>query len=423
MNSEREHRRLWAWVLAATLTLNAVLGVVMLKRLHAEGLPHPMTSSQSRARVGLPPPSADDAPGEVVVISNSIPFRWACIESEDYVTYVAHLRAIGCPEPLVRDLVAAELKELYAAHTPAPAGEISFWTGGMERQQHLRELEATGRERETECRRVYSALTGADWPSETRSDLDEGVSLTILFLGFLSPERRQHVLALLEELDRATDQVEAEAQHLLLPADKERLEAVYGEWRSRAAALFSPAEIEELSLRAGVFSLDPTPDVLEGLLMTGTELRQVLQLLWDGSDPHFCLFSREHNLGPNTDLDDLIKDPDCQQKVAYLLGPDRARAFFRNLDPDFGPLRDFTRRQHLPEDLVRRLFESQKAIMAAVAELRADPSLPVDEYDAQAAMVIATYEAVIRQSLAPDLAVACLENTADWRRQALQRSP
>lgn len=42
-------------------------------------------------------------------------FSWAQIESADYRTYIANLRAIGCPEQTIRDIISADVHELYAA--------------------------------------------------------------------------------------------------------------------------------------------------------------------------------------------------------------------------------------------------------------------------------------------------------------------
>jgi hypothetical protein len=42
------------------------------------------------------------------------PFRWAQLESTDYPTYIANLRTIGCPEQTVREIIAADVVDLYA---------------------------------------------------------------------------------------------------------------------------------------------------------------------------------------------------------------------------------------------------------------------------------------------------------------------
>ena len=41
-------------------------------------------------------------------------FTWDEIESADFPTYIAKLRAIGCPEATIRDIILADVNKLYA---------------------------------------------------------------------------------------------------------------------------------------------------------------------------------------------------------------------------------------------------------------------------------------------------------------------
>src|SRR5690349_13940800 len=41
-------------------------------------------------------------------------FDWRQMESEDYQQYLANLRAIGCPEKTVRDIILADVNDLFA---------------------------------------------------------------------------------------------------------------------------------------------------------------------------------------------------------------------------------------------------------------------------------------------------------------------
>src|SRR5256885_2547460 len=41
-------------------------------------------------------------------------FSWRSVESDDYPTYVANLREIGCPEQTIRDIIIADVNSLYS---------------------------------------------------------------------------------------------------------------------------------------------------------------------------------------------------------------------------------------------------------------------------------------------------------------------
>ena len=42
-------------------------------------------------------------------------FQWRQLESSDYRTYIANLKAVGCPRQTIRDIITADVDSLYAA--------------------------------------------------------------------------------------------------------------------------------------------------------------------------------------------------------------------------------------------------------------------------------------------------------------------
>jgi len=60
-----------------------------------------MVSASLGLRTSQPPNSTETA------------FSWAQLESNDYPTYIKNLRAIGCPEQTIRDIVTADVHSLY----------------------------------------------------------------------------------------------------------------------------------------------------------------------------------------------------------------------------------------------------------------------------------------------------------------------
>jgi len=90
--------------LALSLTLNLLLATMVVLSWHrttpdirpAEVMTAPKTTIKP-----LPPAKAPP------------PFRWSQLETPDFATYVKNLRAIGCPELTIRDIVGGELTEIY----------------------------------------------------------------------------------------------------------------------------------------------------------------------------------------------------------------------------------------------------------------------------------------------------------------------
>lgn len=60
----------------------------------------------------ISPPEPQPAPRPA---NQPAPFRWSQLESSDYRVYIANLRRVGCPELTIRELVKADLADLYDA--------------------------------------------------------------------------------------------------------------------------------------------------------------------------------------------------------------------------------------------------------------------------------------------------------------------
>jgi hypothetical protein len=57
-------------------------------------------------------------------------FDWQSVETDDYTTYIANLRGIGCPEETIQDIVIADvckMFELKKRETRKLAPKIDYW--------------------------------------------------------------------------------------------------------------------------------------------------------------------------------------------------------------------------------------------------------------------------------------------------------
>src|SRR5205823_1153970 len=63
------------------------------------------------------------------VVEVNEPFSWAQVESTDYRVFIANLRGIGCPEQTVRDVVIADMDELFSARVKELVDGVTdqFW--------------------------------------------------------------------------------------------------------------------------------------------------------------------------------------------------------------------------------------------------------------------------------------------------------
>ncbi len=124
--------------LAYSLLLNGILaGNYAYQALAPAPKPSP---SRASAVVTAPLPSPPPLPAP-----SSQPFVWSSLESEDYPTYIANLRKIGCPEQTIRDIISADLENLYASKQTALSAKVGTeafsWAQELLRKEKLALLE------------------------------------------------------------------------------------------------------------------------------------------------------------------------------------------------------------------------------------------------------------------------------------------
>src|SRR5215470_5966126 len=135
-----------ASLLCLNLALAATLALVWKHRLHLVQSTEALgTDSASTARavpsVSKPPSSSPSPPSE---------FSWRILQASNYKQYIVNLRAVGCPELTIQDIIVAAVNRQYAAREAAlnlrpelaKPWEIAGWSGAgyYDKQRQMREL-------------------------------------------------------------------------------------------------------------------------------------------------------------------------------------------------------------------------------------------------------------------------------------------
>jgi len=381
----------------------------------------PGSGDETRTR---PPPAharlprsgldSTNAPAAPTITTHTLPFHWSMIESDDYAVYVANLRAVGCPEPILRDMIVAELETLYRRRY-CELPEPRFWTAGAARSQASRDHRKADRALEVEKRAVYRELVSVDWPSEEHEGF-ESLAISEFFLGFLPQERRTRLVASIKERDAAAEAIREAADSILLPSDRAQLRVLYERWSAEMSAQFSPAELSEMRLRIGFVKGDYLDDEdFEGVAVTGQEFRELLRIQQGNVD-----LLREEFFGRN-DLQEpgggarvSGLDEHQQAELRRLLGDERLATYERNRDPQYRETRNFVQEHKLPPTTAAQLYEVRRALDAAAAELRADASLPAEERVARLEAMAADASGAIGRILGPAAAQAGAEQIRGW---------
>jgi LysM repeat protein len=271
-------------------------------------------------------------------------FSWREVESPDFATYIANLRGIGCPEQTIRDIIIADVNQLYSRKRALEltTAEQQWWRSEPD-PSVVRAAAEKARELEEERHALLTRLLGSTWETGDLVSIPRpsqpGVVLDGPVLGTLAAETKQAI----EDITvRSQDLMQAylDAQRSAgKEPDPVEMAKLRQQTRDSLAHLLSPPELEEFLLRYSqdanelraqfgqLHYFNPTPDEFRTVFRATDGLDQRIQLLADATDPgsvdaRKALENQRENaikvaLGPERYQEyQLLHDPAYQDAVA-----------------------------------------------------------------------------------------------------------
>ncbi len=183
----------------------------------------------------------------VTVMKNAEPFDWRKVESEDYRQYVANLRAIGCPEKTLRDIIMADVTDLFRQRAQASTSDrFEYWKPGLLGNVFDEKRVAQQQRQAQERREILASLLGESYSGTSDPAAGQIISPMEQMTGdFLSPEKQVALKAL--EVKYAGRMLQAAKE-----GDGENGDAmrkVIAEKDAEMLTLLSPEEKYEYDLR------------------------------------------------------------------------------------------------------------------------------------------------------------------------------
>lgn len=290
------------------------------------------------------------------------PFHWSEIESDDYRQYIANLRAIGCPEPVIRDLIAADLTQLFAPRAAAIwQRKVPAYWQKYERDEptpsQLNELKALAAEQGA----VFKELLGVPFSQQDQIDLVFLQSSDESTLLFLPDDKREAAQRVLDEAGQRDKEMELFSRGSYSNEERDKL---FAGKLTLLAQVLSPEEVEEFRLRNS-----PTADLLRSELKyfdcTPEEFKRLLDAREQGGDK--VLTGDFSNRSPAT------------EQVRELFGEERAKEFERVSDMYYLSARDGLELTGQPVELADGAWEISREVRAAAARLAKNSQLSVEE--------------------------------------------
>jgi LysM repeat protein len=275
-------------------------------------------------------------------------FSWREVEAPDYAIYIANLRDIGCPEATIRDIIVADVNQLYAR-------KRAFEALNPDQFETLEE----------ERRALLTRLLGPDWDTTVQA---EPAFANVVFdgpvLGSLSDVTKQAVQDILIRWDEA-----ASRKH----SDKEEA-ALEQQMRNELVALLSPLQLEEFlsryspnagNLRKELENLkyfNVAPDEFRNLFRATDTIDLQIRSLGDSDDP-----------AVQQQLQSLKNQRETALKNA--LGPKRYAEFVKLQDPAYRDAVTAARTAGGNPQTILQLYQINQAAAAEQARIQDDPNL------------------------------------------------
>jgi LysM repeat protein len=221
-------------------------------------------------------------------------FTWQEVESADYAVYVENLRALGMPESTVRDVIVADVDQIYHQRRRAEAAQqdVEWWrsTPSPEVQSNnLARIAAIDAERNA----LLTRLLGAGWDATLAESDRIPLALVGPVLGNLSDEVKASVQEIAaRSADRMRDYL-AQRQSAGENPNPAELARMREETRQQLAAVLNPQQLEEFllrysdsasALRQELAGFNATPEEFRALFRAVDSIDREIQARFSGTD-------------------------------------------------------------------------------------------------------------------------------------------
>jgi hypothetical protein len=327
----------------------------------------------------VPPSTADNGPlikTNVVVRHEN--FTWEQVESTNYVIFIKNLRAVGCPEQIIRDIIMADVDRLYGHRRLDEVVYPNYqWWRSEPDAAVVQAAAAKIQALEAERQGVLTTLLGPGWGAQSNEQIAaaNNITLTGPILGDLSPEVKETVYAIVARAQikiAAYEQAQREQNKAVDPMEMVRLRE---EPLAQLVSVLSPAQYEEYALRYSpsaqqlreqLRSMEVSPDQFRELFNAISSINGQPAFYYAGNDPF--LLKQQQLL--HTQSDAIIKS---------ILGDQFYAAYQLSQDPLYRSSKALAGQLGAPDTSVTPIYEIYRATQSELDRIRNDSNMSSDE--------------------------------------------
>lgn len=332
---------------------------------------------------------------------------WAQVYHDDPAMFIVRLRAAGFPANAIRELVALELGVRYDERIRAlenPDPNTPFWLmkppawavgNGT--------FEAIGQLRRDRARAMRGLFTYAFFNGDDEITEDQRRQF-----GNLSRTKTDALQRIEDDYAEMNSMIRAAAGGIVLPQDREKLDLLLREKAADLAAMLTPEELADYTLRS-------------------SPITRMLRTRWGEFDPteeeFLAVYQAQKNLndrlGSNTfsEIEQRARD---EAQAAYLwelhaaFGQERYSEFVWKTSAEYQQLSRIAERNNLPADTPQQLFGIREAIARESNRIYDDRTADVEAKRAALKQLAQVGRTQITTALGPNAAPSYMKIADRW---------
>lgn len=397
------------------LALAAVVAVLVNRRPKDMAQPAALeTNPVAKAVTALrqPKPAAAEAG------SNAAPdkFDWRRVESADYKEYIKNLRAIGCPEETIRDIISADVKKLFEARRKQLAAgstnKFEYWKPGNPLANLFNEEAMAQRKQlSDEKKALLKELLGVEVndPGEAMAALNPMETL----LDFLSPEKQNAIVELQQKYAGKMMKAAKEMQ-----SNPKAMLALQRESDAELAQLLGPKDKEEFDVR-----LSQTAMMMRMRMTDFEPDEQEFRKMFAAQKKFDDEFGPYGNLGGTKEEQEKrsAAEKQLKEELKTTLGDERYRLYQYDQQFARSSLKTVAQQYNVPRDQAYKVFDIQETAQDAARNIRADQSLSAEQRQSALDAIRSETERAVNDTIGADAAKAYVEK-GSWIK-SLNRQP
>jgi len=413
------------WLIVLSLAANVVLAGIWLNKR----APEPATAVQAAETTSASAPakgffSKNKSSATATAAEAFTPAqiaKWKDLQRDDLKEFIRRLRAAGCPEETIQDIILAEVNRRYSAKIrtlwPERYEEKPFWK--VEKQDFSsnkknRENWRKERDLQKEKSALLVELLGVDPEKERRKEegLDEQYNWwDRSTLSFIPEYKRDSVQKYLDEFNDKEQEVQQRNRGLWDSQSRAEQRELEAEKLKGLAQFLTPQELRDFELRNSQVASQLSHD-LRSLTLDRQQYESIFDIRSKYGESIYN-YSGDDNTKEQRDKAEENKKAMKAELVAAL-GPDTVKQYERSQDYYYQQLESLAKRTDLPAGTAGKVFDYKETAEQTIKQLNEDKTMTIQDRQLAAQKVREETEKAVRESLGEKNYKRYLQNGGWW---------